>query len=46
MPVATRTSSPPRESTSLEEVKSSVKTNFEEDDLDVPAFIRKRAEGS
>jgi cell division protein FtsZ len=37
---------PQREHTSLEEVKSSVKGNFEENDLDVPAFIRKRAEGN
>jgi cell division protein FtsZ len=34
----------PREYASLEEVKSSVKGSFEDDDLDVPAFIRKRAE--
>jgi cell division protein FtsZ len=33
-----------REYASLEEVKSSVKGSFEDDDLDVPAFIRKRAE--
>ena len=34
----------PREYASLEEVKSSVKGSFEDDDLDVPAFIRKRVE--
>jgi cell division protein FtsZ len=36
---------PPRETASLETVKSSVRGNFEQDDLDVPAFIRKRGEG-
>jgi cell division protein FtsZ len=36
---------PPRETASLETVKSSVRGNFELDDLDVPAFIRKRGEG-
>src|SRR5919204_403131 len=35
---------PPRETASLETVKSSVRGNFEQDDLDVPAFIRKRGE--
>ncbi len=35
---------PTRESTSIADVKSTVKTNYEEDDLDVPAFIRKRNE--
>jgi cell division protein FtsZ len=39
-----RSAPPQREYTSLEEVKSSVKGNFEQDDLDVPAFIRKRVE--
>ncbi len=35
---------PQRENTSIADVKSTVKTNYEEDDLDVPAFIRKRGE--
>ena len=35
----------PRETVTMEAVKSSVKGNFEPDDLDVPAFIRKRGEG-
>src|ERR1051326_7249865 len=35
---------PSREAPSLEKVKSSVSGNYEEDDLDVPAFIRKRGE--
>lgn len=35
-------SAPSRETPSLEKVKSSVSGNFEQDDLDVPAFIRKR----
>ncbi len=39
-----RAAAPQREATSLEEVKSAVKGNFEQDDLEVPAFIRKRAE--
>ncbi len=43
-PAAERPSLPQREYGSLEEVKSSVKGSFEDDDLDVPAFIRKRAE--
>jgi cell division protein FtsZ len=46
-PVATRptpTPVPQRENTSIADVKSTVKTNYEEDDLDVPAFIRKRNE--
>ena len=34
----------PHEPTSIADVKSSVKANYEEDDLDVPAFIRKRNE--
>jgi cell division protein FtsZ len=42
-PVAPRPA-PQRETTSLADVKSTVKTNYEEDDLDVPAFIRKRNE--
>src|SRR5689334_1310018 len=35
---------PHRETTSISDVKSTVKANYEEDDLDVPAFIRKRNE--
>jgi cell division protein FtsZ len=44
-PIAVRPA-PQRENTSLADVKSTVKTNYEEDDLDVPAFIRKRHESS
>jgi cell division protein FtsZ len=43
-PAPERSSTPQREYGSLDEVKSSVKGSFEDDDLDVPAFIRKRAE--
>jgi cell division protein FtsZ len=35
---------PQRENASIADVKSSVKASYEEDDLDVPAFIRKRNE--
>ncbi len=35
---------PQRDSTTLDSVKSNVKASFEEDDLDVPAFIRKQRE--
>ncbi len=35
---------PQRDTASLETVKNTVKAEFEEDDLDVPAFIRKRNE--
>ena len=35
---------PQREVATLEAVTSSVRGNFEPDDLDVPAFIRKRGE--
>lgn len=35
---------PQRDTASLESVKNTVKAEFEEDDLDVPAFIRKRNE--
>jgi cell division protein FtsZ len=35
---------PQRDHTTLEAVKSNVKAAFEEDDLDVPAFIRKQRE--
>jgi hypothetical protein len=41
---ATRTAAPTRERPSLESVKEAVKGVVEPDDLDVPAFIRKRAE--
>jgi cell division protein FtsZ len=37
---------PSRETPSLEKVKSSVAGNFEHDDLDVPAFIRKRGDAN
>jgi len=35
---------PQRDTASLETVKNTVKADYEEDDLDVPAFIRKRNE--
>jgi cell division protein FtsZ len=35
---------PQRDNASLESVKNTVKAEFQEDDLDVPAFIRKRNE--
>ncbi len=41
---AARTAAPVREKPSLDSVKESVKGNIEQDDLDVPAFIRKRAD--
>lgn len=44
--ITARPAAPQRETTSLADVKSTVKTNYEEDDLDVPAFIRKRSESS
>ncbi len=44
--VAPRVTASAREVTSIAEVKSAVKTNYEEDDLDVPAFIRKRNESN
>lgn len=40
----TRPAAPTRERPSLESVKEAVKGVVEQDDLDVPAFIRKRAE--
>ena len=43
-PAGARVSAPQRETPSLESVKENVKGNFEQDDLDVPAFIRKRQE--
>jgi len=51
-PVSARPQSTPapaplrEEAKSLAEVKSTVKANYEDDDLDVPAFIRKRQENS
>jgi cell division protein FtsZ len=46
VPVSPRVATaPPREMATLEAVTSSVRGNFEPDDLDVPAFIRKRGEG-
>jgi cell division protein FtsZ len=41
-----RPAHPQRESTSIADVKGTVKTSYEEDDLDVPAFIRKRNEAN
>jgi hypothetical protein len=35
---------PQRDNASLQSVKNTVKADFQEDDLDVPAFIRKRNE--
>ncbi len=45
-PVVTQPAAPPPppEPPSIEEVKNNVKTSFAEDDLDVPAFLRKRQE--
>jgi cell division protein FtsZ len=43
-PVRTPPPPPQRDSASINEVKSSVKASYQEDDLDVPAFIRKRNE--
>lgn len=43
-PAAPRSAVPQREITSLDAVSDAVKGNFEQDDLDVPAFIRKRGE--
>ncbi len=43
-PERTQVTIPHRETPSLDAVKDSVKGNVEEDDLDVPAFIRKRGE--
>ncbi len=44
--ITPRPAAPQRETTSIADVKSTLKTNYEEDDLDVPAFIRKRTENS
>ena len=41
-PAGARAATPQRETPSLDAVKENVKSNFEQDDLDVPAFIRKR----
>ncbi len=41
-----RTAPPAREKPTIESVKESVKTTVEKDDLDVPAFIRKRSENN
>lgn len=48
VPAVTPGATPPvREDVrSIEEMKSTVKANYENDDLDVPAFIRKRQENS
>ena len=35
---------PVRENASIESVKRDLKSEFEQDDLDVPAFLRKRNE--
>jgi cell division protein FtsZ len=43
-PPAAPRPAPQRETTSLADVKSTVKSNYQDDDLDVPAFIRKRNE--
>jgi cell division protein FtsZ len=42
--IAERRPSPPREATSIDQVTSSAKGSYEQDDLDVPAFLRKRGE--
>jgi hypothetical protein len=41
---ATRVAAPARENPSLATITESIKTAVEPDDLDVPAFIRKRGE--
>ena len=41
-PVQRAAAPPPREPSSLSDLKSAVKGTFEQDDLDVPAFIRKQ----
>ena len=43
---ATPAPAPRHEAASLETVKSSVKGNYPQDDLDVPAFLRKKGEMS
>ncbi|HEV2991624.1 MAG TPA: cell division protein FtsZ [Candidatus Angelobacter sp.] len=42
----TRTAPPTREKPTIESVKESVRGTVEQDDLDVPAFIRKRGENN
>jgi cell division protein FtsZ len=42
LPAPERRPVPQREKTSLDQVTSSVKGTYEQDDLDVPAFLRKR----
>ena len=42
-PIPERRPVPQRESTSIDQVTSSVKGTYEQDDLDVPAFLRKRS---
>ena len=42
--IAGQAATPARETPSLQQVKSNVSGNFQQDDLDVPAFIRKRGE--
>jgi hypothetical protein len=41
-----RTAPPTRENPTIESVKESVKGTVEKDNLDVPAFIRKRGENN
>jgi cell division protein FtsZ len=43
-PVERHTAPPQRDTTSLDHVTSSVKGTYEQDDLDVPAFLRKRGD--
>jgi cell division protein FtsZ len=43
-PVERQVAPPQRDTTSLEHVTSSVKGTYEQDDLDVPAFLRKRGD--
>jgi cell division protein FtsZ len=43
-PVPERRPAPQREARSLDQVTSSVKGTYEQDDLDVPAFLRKRGD--
>ncbi len=45
-PVRTPTQAPQHESSSLDEVRNAAKGSYVDDDLDVPAFIRKRNENS
>jgi cell division protein FtsZ len=43
-PAPERRPTPQREATSLDQVTSTVKGTYEQDDLDVPAFLRKRGQ--